>query len=84
MVIAGLVLNILGTGLLFFFALPQPQHDDSPGIALEDNTPIEGGTVLEVKERTLRRKVIYRRLAFLGLTLLLIGFALQLWDAVAE
>ena len=67
MVIAGLVLNIIGTGLLVFFALPQPQHNDSPGIALEDNTPIEGGTVREVKERALRMKVMYRRLAFLGL-----------------
>jgi hypothetical protein len=80
--VAGLVLNIVGTVLLFFFAFPQPAHDDSPSLGLEDGTPVEGGTVAEVRERAQRTKVIYRGLALLGLTLLLLGFVLQLIEAL--
>ena len=82
MTIAGLFLNVTGTVMLFFFGFPQPQHDEGVSWGLEDATPFEGGTVAEFKQRAQRRKERYRRLAYVGLTFLLLGFVLQLADAL--
>jgi hypothetical protein len=80
--VAGLILNIVGTVMLFFFGFPQPQHDEGVYWGLEDDTPIEGGTVSEFKQRVERRKALYRRLASIALGFLLVGFILQLADAL--
>ncbi len=82
MVIAGLILNAAGTFVLFFFALPQPPRDEGVSLSLDDETPFEGGTVKEVKDRARRSMAWNRRVAFLGLELLFTGFVLQLIAAL--
>ncbi len=82
MVVAGLILNIIGAVLLAFFGFPQPAHDEGFGLGLEDNTPVEGGTVQEARARNAHRKAMYRCIAFLGVMLLVVGFSLQLAAAV--
>jgi hypothetical protein len=44
----GLILNISGVIILFFFSFPQPTHEESVGIGLEDATLLPNGrTVAE-------------------------------------
>lgn len=50
----GLVSNILGVILIFFFGLPQPSHDERVSLGLEDNTQLNDGTT--VKQRNLKTK----------------------------
>lgn len=66
--IIGLILNILGTVLLYFFGLPN--RVDPTGAV---NIVGEG-----VDEEEVQRAKIYGRLSALALSLLGIGFVLQL------
>lgn len=76
---AGLLLNIAGVVLVFFFGLPQPSHREGVSIVLEDATPLRNGlTAGEHAAIVRRRKKLYRRLAYLALTLILLGFVFQL------
>jgi hypothetical protein len=68
----GSLLNILGTVAIFFFGLPSPIIDVS-GI---DN--IDAGTTPDtVKDKIRNRNKWKKCLAYVGLTLILIGFFLQ-------
>jgi hypothetical protein len=79
MEVVGVVLNILGTILLFFFGFPQPDFDTSVGLAVEDNTPVENGLTARQYDKKIRQKMQkYKRMSYLALSLLLIGFILQL------
>ncbi|MEQ5239521.1 hypothetical protein [Proteus terrae] len=75
--VIGLISNILGVILIFFFGLPQPSHDEGVSLGGKDNTRLNDGTT--VKQRNLkikRRKFIYKSFAYLALVLMLMGFAL--------
>ncbi|MGS4265347.1 hypothetical protein [Serratia marcescens] len=81
----GLISNILGVILIFFFGLPQPSHDEGVSLGLEDNTRLNDGTT--VKQRNLkikRRKFIYKSFAYLALALMIMGFALQLLSILPD
>ena len=83
MLIAGLMLNVLGTLMIFFFGLPQPPHDVGFNLGLEDKTPVGNSTAGALRAEAALRKRAYRCLAYAGLTLLLVGFVLQLAAAVS-
>ena len=74
----GLVANIGGVGLAFFFGYPQPSHEEGVGIGLEDSTPFGGSTVGDYNRQITRRKRIYLTCSRIGLALMFSGFILQL------
>lgn len=78
--ITGLVLDIIGVVVVWRFALPQPTFKMGTGIAVEDNTPVgpNGETAAEMDKKTERKRHLYRRIAFIGLFLIVLGFLLQL------
>ena len=67
----GLISNILGVILIFFYGLPQPSHDAREFLELVDNTIEEKN--IEIR----KRKARYKFFAYFALILLLTGFALQ-------
>ena len=76
----GLVMNIIGVILLFFFGFPQPNFDEGVSLGLEDNTPLGNGkTVKEQNIEINRKKRIYKIMATVALVLLLFGFLFQLF-----
>lgn len=63
---SGLILNILGVGVVFFFGFPQPSHHDGNLLAWGE----------DASAAPRRRR--YKLLSQLGLALMIAGFALQL------
>ena len=79
MEITGVILNITGTVLLFFFGFPQPDFDTSVSLGVEDNTPVgEGLTAKEYGKKIEQRKKKYKTMSYVALSLLLLGFIFQL------
>lgn len=75
----GLILNMVGTAALFFFGFPQPNHDESVGLELEENTTFTDGTsVKSIKAAVRRKKILYKSISLTGMALIFIGFGLQL------
>lgn len=76
----GLLLNITGVTLVFFFGLPQPSHEEGVSRGLGDGTVFTDGTsVAEINKRVRTRRRIYAAFAYVALSLILLGFVLQLW-----
>jgi len=78
--IIGLVLDIVGVAVVWFFGWPQPKLEPGVGIGLDNGTPIEpaGETVAEHNRKVEGKRFWYKRASIFGLLLLLAGFALQL------
>jgi hypothetical protein len=75
----GLLLNILGVVLVFFFGFPQPTHEEGVGLGLGDDTPLsEGKTVSQHNEEVRKKKALYLCISRVALGLLILGFAFQL------
>ena len=75
----GLGLNIFGVVLLFKYGLPQPDLQDSTNIALEDYTRMTDGRT--AREHRQEKKALWQSFSVVesgGLTLILVGFGLQL------
>jgi hypothetical protein len=66
---------------IFVWGPPQPQLDEGIGLGLAEDTPIDdsGKTVKEFNDEIRKRRKKYKVLSKLGLGLIFIGFALQLW-----
>lgn len=82
--ILGLSLNMLGVVVIFFFGPPQPILEEGVSIGLEDNTPIDehGKTVAESNKEIRQKRKIHSLLSKLGLIVIFIGFALQLYAVI--
>lgn len=79
----GLLLNVIGTILLFFFGFPQPDFTEEVGLALEDNTPVGSGlTAKEYGAKVRRKKLAYRTMSYVALSLVLVGFSIQFVDTI--
>ena len=80
----GLTLDIVGVGILFFYGPPQPVLETGVGLGLEDGTPVgpNGETVAELDVVTRRRRKRFSVMSRIGLGLILVGFALQLYDSI--
>lgn len=75
----GLILNIVGVVLVFFFGLPQPSHEEGVSIGFGDDTVFADGTsVKDINTEANRRKRVYTVLAYVALSFLLAGFVCQL------
>ena len=76
----GLILNIIGVILAFFFAFPQPSHEEGVGRVIEDATLLpDGRTVAQHDEDVRKKKKFYLCMSRFALTLIIIGFAFQLY-----
>jgi hypothetical protein len=74
----GLICNIVGVVLVWIFGWPQPSHEESIGLGLEDSTPLKNGlTVREWKARIGERRATYRIQSIVGLLLMIAGFGFQ-------
>lgn len=74
----GLISNILGVFLIFFYGLPQPSHTEGESLVVGDNTRLsDGRTVKERNVEIRKRKARYKFFAYVALFLLLTGFVLQ-------
>ena len=75
----GLLLNIAGVALLFFYGPPQPSLEEGVGIGLEDATPLGNGRTVAQHNADIRRlKRRHELLSRLALILIFFGFVLQL------
>ena len=74
----GLFLGIVGVVLLFCWGPPQPKLEKGIGIQVEAETIINGITVKEHDSLIERKKVRFERMSRVGLSFILIGFAIQL------
>ncbi len=75
----GLVLDIIGAGILFFYASPQPSFEEGVAIGLEDNNVlVDGKTVAQHNEEVRVQKIQYVNISKLALALLILGFVFQL------
>ena len=75
----GLVLNIAGVILVFFYGFPQPTHEEGVGLGLEDSTPLpDGRTVAQHNEEVRKTRARYLCMSRLGLGLVVLGFLSQL------
>lgn len=75
----GLVLDIIGAFILFFFALPQPSFEEGVSLGLEDNTLLMNGkTVAQYNDEIQMQTEKYRRISRLALALIILGFFFQL------
>ena len=76
----GLALNAIGVILAFFFGFPQPSHDEGVSILPPDDFVLEGGrTYGQAVASDRKRKERYLRWSRVGLSLMLIGFLVQLF-----
>ena len=75
----GLVLDIVGAVILFFFGPPQPSFDKGVGILVEDATRLsDGRTAAEHDQDMDRAKAKYALISRLAMAIIAIGFVLQL------
>jgi hypothetical protein len=75
----GLVLNIAGVILVFFYGFPQPSHEEGVGLGLEDGTPLpDGRTVAEHNQDIRKTRARYLCMSRLALGLIVLGFLFQL------
>jgi hypothetical protein len=75
----GLIFNIGGVVLLFFFGPPQPSFEEGIGLGLEDGNVLEDGkTVAEHNVYVRKNKKTHEILSRFSLVLLIIGFGFQL------
>ena len=75
----GLMLNIFGVIILFFFSFPQPSHQAYVGIAVESGTVLSDGRTAADHANDARltreRYVFY---SGCGMMLIIVGFVFQL------
>jgi len=77
----GLVFGIFGVLMVFVWGPPQPTLTQGISLGLENGTPIDdtGTTVADYDRKVAKRRKTYTRMSRIGLILIMVGFALQLW-----
>jgi hypothetical protein len=78
---AGLIANMAGVVVLFFYGFPQPTHDEQVAIAVtaEPHEEVKDGKkAAEVMQEARQRKKFYLSMSVVALILMLVGFGAQL------
>jgi len=76
----GLLLNIAGVILVFFYGFPQPTHEEGIKLGLSEGTRMpDGRTVAEQDEDVRKTRAKYLCMSRLALGLIILGFVFQLW-----
>lgn len=74
----GLVLDIVGAGILFFYASPQPSFEAGVSLGLEDNNVLaDGKTVAQHNDEIRIQKEQYINISKSALVLIILGFIFQ-------
>ena len=78
----GLVLGIIGVLFLFVWGPPQPSFERGVSLGIEDATPSgnTGRTVADHNREVEAKRKFYTTMSRVGLCLIMVGFALQLWS----
>lgn len=77
-IVIGLVANMIGVALAFFFGYPQPSHEEGVALVVTPATPMpDGRTAGEVDAETRRQKSLYKVWSRVGLGFMFLGFLLQ-------
>ena len=75
----GLISNMAGVVLLFFYGFPQPTHDEEVTVTVEPHKKVaEGRIAADVMEETRLRKKFYLSMSLVALLLMVGGFGVQL------
>lgn len=76
----GLVLNMIGVIIIFFWGPPMPNFEEGVALGLAEKTPItpNGKTVEEHDKELKCKRNIHVIMSRLGLIIIFIGFGLQL------
>jgi len=76
----GLVFAMVGVLIIFRFGPPQPTLEPGVGLGLEDGTLLPNGrTVADHNRAVEKRRFLHSRTSKIGLGLVFLGFAFQLW-----
>ena len=77
----GLSFGIVGVLFIFIWGLPQPSLESGVPLGLGEKTPIKstGKTVADHNREVAARRNRYTIMSRIGLSLIMIGFGLQLW-----
>jgi hypothetical protein len=77
----GLSFGIVVVLFIFIWGPPQPNLESGVSFGLEEKTPIEntGRTVADHNREVAARRKRYTIMSRVGLSLIMIGFGLQLW-----
>ena len=80
----GLILNMIGVVVIFFYGPPQPVLEEGVAIAVEDATPIDasGKTAADYNEEVRQRRKQFFIRSRIGLCIIFIGFGIQLIASV--
>jgi len=79
-IIIGLCVNMSGVAMAFKWGFPQPDHEETLGLALEfndDEPQGDGRTHAQWKADQKKQRAQYKLMAQIGLGLMGLGFALQ-------
>jgi hypothetical protein len=75
----GLICNIAGVVLVWFYGWPQPSHEEGVSLGLENSTPLRSGITVAERNASIRdRRAKYKRRSSAGFTLMALGFIFQL------
>jgi hypothetical protein len=76
----GLLLGMAGVAVIFHWGPPQPTFEEAVPLALEHGTVFRDGTkVSDIIEAARQRKKTHKIMSNIGLALIFLGFAVQLW-----
>ncbi len=79
----GLLLNILGVVMIWFYGFPQPSFSKAGALLLEDNNPTpDGRTYRRVRAEQAATMKTYLSLSTLALFWMIAGFVLQFLAAL--
>ena len=77
--IVGLLLDLVGSILLFFYGHPQPSFDEGIGIGLENGNVLEDGRTVKQYDNDIREmKLKYILISKIAMISVIVGFAFQL------
>jgi hypothetical protein len=71
---------MIGVLIIFRYGPPQPKLEEGVGLLVEDGTPLSDGRTAGEHDRDVARlRATYSRMSKIGLLLVFLGFAFQLW-----
>lgn len=79
----GLIFNMIGILIIFYFGPPQPSFEEGVSLDLEDANLLSDGTTVAEHDRKIKKlKAVYSRMSKIGLGFIFFGFAFQLWGVL--
>jgi hypothetical protein len=75
----GLIANMIGVVLLFFFGFPQPTHNEEVTVTVEPEAEVEEGRkAADIMMENRRRRRFYLSMSLVALIIMVSGYGMQL------